>query len=72
MTSDFGFGGIRSVPAPVNEPAKSYAPGSPERAELKARLAEMARSRTHIPLVIGGREVKGGETARALVGVTVD
>src|SRR5688572_29856010 len=32
------FTGVRRVPTPVNEPVKSYAPGSPERAELKARL----------------------------------
>jgi hypothetical protein len=32
------FAGTRRVPPPVNEPVKSYAPGSPERAELKARL----------------------------------
>jgi 1-pyrroline-5-carboxylate dehydrogenase len=65
--SDFGFGGIRAVPPPVNEPVKSYAPGSPERAELKTRLADMAKVRTHIPLVIGGREVRGGDTAKAVM-----
>ena len=54
MTSDFGFGGTRAVPPPVNEPVKVYAPGSPERAELKTRLADMAKVRTQIPLVIGG------------------
>ena len=43
MTSDFGFNGIRPVPPPVNEPVKAYAPGSPERAELKARLQRMAQ-----------------------------
>ena len=30
---------VRRVPTAVNEPIRSYAPGSPERAELKARLA---------------------------------
>ena len=34
-----GFNGTRRVPTPVNEPVKTYAPGSPERAALKARLA---------------------------------
>ena len=33
-----GFNGNRRVPPPVNEPVKSYAPGSPERAALKDRL----------------------------------
>ena len=37
------FNGHRRVPPPVNEPVRSYAPGSPERASLKARLAAMAR-----------------------------
>jgi len=67
VNSDFGVNGIRPVPPPVNEPVKAYAPGSPERAELKARLSSMAQVRTHIPLVIGGREVKGTETAKAVM-----
>ena len=44
------FAGNRRVPPPVNEPVKSYAPGSPERAELKARLKSMAGERIEIPL----------------------
>ena len=49
----------RRVPPPSNEPVKSYAPGSPEKAELKARLKAMAGERIEIPLVIGGKDVKG-------------
>ena len=56
------FAGIRRVPAPVNEPTHSYAPGSPERAELKARLAAMAAEKVDVPIVIGGREIRTGET----------
>jgi 1-pyrroline-5-carboxylate dehydrogenase len=67
VTSDFGFSGTRHVPPPVNEPVKSHAPGSPERKELKARLATMAGERIEIPLVIGGRDVKSGETAQAVM-----
>ena len=67
MTSDFGFNGTRRVPPPVNEPVKGYAPGSPERAELKARLKAMAAERIEIPLVIGGQEVRSGETAKAVM-----
>ncbi len=67
MTSDFGFGGIRQVPPPVNEPVKAYAPGSAERAELKARLASMAKVRAQIPLIIGGREVASGDVAQAVM-----
>ena len=54
--------GIFHPPAAVNEPVKSYAPGSPERAELRARLGEMAAERIHIPNVIGGERVETGTT----------
>ncbi len=67
MISDFGFNGTRRVPPPVNEPVRAYAPGSPERAELKARLRAMASERIEIPLVIGGKEVRGAETAPAVM-----
>ncbi|HEU4936430.1 MAG TPA: L-glutamate gamma-semialdehyde dehydrogenase [Vicinamibacterales bacterium] len=67
-TSTLGaFGGIRRVPQPVNESNRSYAPGSPERAELKARLKQMASERIEIPLVIGGKEVKTGRTAQSVM-----
>ena len=56
------FNGIPRVPAPVNDFNRSYLPGSPERAELKARLKEMAAERVDIPVVIGGREIRTGRT----------
>jgi 1-pyrroline-5-carboxylate dehydrogenase len=59
--------GIRRVPPPVNEPVKAYAPGSPEKAELKARLKAMAGERIDIPLVIGGRNVTTGDTVEAVM-----
>jgi 1-pyrroline-5-carboxylate dehydrogenase len=58
---------IRRVPKPVNEPVKAYAPGSPERAELKARLKSMSAERIEIPLIIGGKEVRTGERAQAVM-----
>jgi 1-pyrroline-5-carboxylate dehydrogenase len=61
------FAGNRRVPPPVNEPVKSYAPGSPEKLDLKARLKAMAGERIDIPLVIGGREVRTGRTAQAVM-----
>jgi len=61
------FTGIRRVPAPVNEPVKSYAPGSPERADLKARIAKMDSERIEIPIVIGGREIRTGKTTPAVM-----
>jgi 1-pyrroline-5-carboxylate dehydrogenase len=57
------FNGIFQVPQPVNEPALSYAPGSPERAELKAKLAEMLGQQFDVPMLIGGREVRNGTLA---------
>src|SRR5690348_4778561 len=62
-----GFTGIRRVPVPVNEPVKGYAPGSPEKKALKDRLKRMAKERIEIPLIIGGREVRTGETAQAVM-----
>ncbi|MGI9077130.1 MAG: hypothetical protein ACR2G6_07355, partial [Gemmatimonadaceae bacterium] len=62
-----GFNGNRRVPAPVNEPVRSYAPGSPEKRELKARLESMSNERIEIPLVIGGRDVRTGELAQAVM-----
>jgi len=61
------FAGIRRVPQPVNDPNRSYAPGSPERAELKARLKAMAAEKLDIPLVIGGKEVRTGRTAQTVM-----
>ncbi len=61
------FTGTRRVPSPVNEPVKSYAPGSAERAELKSRLALMAGERADIPLIIGGEEIRTGELAQSVM-----
>ncbi len=58
---------VRRVPAAVNEPVKSYAPGSPERAELKARLTSMATERVDIPIIIGGKEIRTGKTGRSVM-----
>jgi 1-pyrroline-5-carboxylate dehydrogenase len=56
---------VRLLPPTINEPIKSFAPGSPERASLKARLAAMEQERPDIPLVIGGKEIRTGDTAHA-------
>ena len=62
-----GFNGTRRVPPPVNEPVQSYAPGSPERAELKERLETMQAERADIPAIIGGKEIRTGETAQSVM-----
>src|SRR5438128_126345 len=61
------FNGHRRVPAPVNEPIRSYAPGSPERASIKSRLKAMAAEKIVMPLIIGGREVKTGDCGRSVM-----
>jgi 1-pyrroline-5-carboxylate dehydrogenase len=48
-----------SVPPPVNEPVRSYAPGSPERASLQGRLVAVADDRLELTMTIGGSERTG-------------
>ncbi len=68
MSSSFAaFNGRRRVPSPVNEPIKSYAPGSPERASLKARLKTMAAETVDMPMFIGGKEIRTGDTANSVM-----
>ncbi|MEI6399475.1 MAG: aldehyde dehydrogenase family protein, partial [Pseudomonadota bacterium] len=45
------------VPQPYNEPVKSYAPGSPERIEVKSALADLHSGGQDVPLVIGGKHI---------------
>ncbi len=54
--------GIFNTPTPVNEPVKSYAPGSPERAELKAQIAAYKSIQRDIPMYIDGKEIRTGNT----------
>jgi 1-pyrroline-5-carboxylate dehydrogenase len=54
-------------PPPANEPVKTYAPGTPEREELRVRLSQMERERITIPMVIGGNEIQTGETTPAVM-----
>ena len=57
------FNGRARVSTPVNEPIRAYAPGSPERASLKTTLDTMASTPVDIPIVIGGKELRTGDTA---------
>lgn len=56
--------GIYKVPVAVNEPIKSYAPGSPERKELQAMLKELRSKEMDIPMYIGGKEVRSNNKSR--------
>jgi 1-pyrroline-5-carboxylate dehydrogenase len=67
MSSTAAFNGRRRVPFPVNDPVRAYAPGSSERASIKARLAAMAADTIDIPIVIGGREIRTGHTANVVM-----
>ena len=57
---------IVTVPTPHNEPNIMYAPGTPERASLKAELQRQLSEEIEIPLIIGGQEVRTGNTAKAV------
>jgi 1-pyrroline-5-carboxylate dehydrogenase len=52
---------VVAPPPPVNEPMFTYAPGSPEKARLKAELARLSSEIVEIPCVIGGERVRTGK-----------
>ena len=54
--------GFFTVPIAVNEPVKSYAPGSPERKAVLETYKKMYKSKTEVPLYINGKDVKTGNT----------
>ncbi|WP_316529256.1 L-glutamate gamma-semialdehyde dehydrogenase [Kitasatospora brasiliensis] len=51
---------VTEVPTPVNEPVRTYAPGSPERDSLVRRLDELAAEQVPLPMTIGGEQRFGG------------
>jgi len=51
-----------NVPFPKNESVKSYAPGSKERAALKAQLKAYKNMEVDVPMIIGGKEVRTNTT----------
>ena len=54
--------GFFNVPIAVNEPVKSYAPGSPEREAVAEAYKTMFNSKTEVPMYINGKDVKTGNT----------
>ena len=58
---------IYRVPPAVNEPVSSFAPGSPERASLQAKLKEMSAETVDIPIIINGKEIRTGNTANCVM-----
>ncbi|WP_338408855.1 L-glutamate gamma-semialdehyde dehydrogenase [uncultured Flavobacterium sp.] len=54
--------GFFNVPKAVNEPVKSYAPNSPEKAAVLAAYKQMWNSKIDVPLYIGNEEIRTGNT----------
>ncbi len=54
--------GFFQVPTAINEPVKSYAPGSPEREEVLKQYKTFYNSTVDVPLYIGSEEIKTGNT----------
>ncbi|TBW30377.1 L-glutamate gamma-semialdehyde dehydrogenase [Gramella sp. KN1008] len=54
--------GFFHVPVAVNEPVKSYAPGTPEREEVLLTYKDLWNAKTEVPLYIGSEEIKTGDT----------
>ena len=55
---------VINVPFPQNEPNLTYAPGTDERAKLKIALDELKSKQVEVPLIIGGKEIRTGNTAK--------
>jgi len=50
---------VTNVPFPVNEPVRTYAPGSQERAALENRIKELAGERAELTMTVGGQQKMG-------------
>ena len=53
---------VINFPLPANEPVKAYMPGSPERVALEAELERQSKIVVDIPIIIGGKEIRTGDT----------
>src|SRR5215470_11854719 len=51
---------VTNVPEPANEPIRQYAPGSPDRAVLEAKVKELAGERAELTMTIDGQRRMGG------------
>jgi 1-pyrroline-5-carboxylate dehydrogenase len=54
--------GFFNVPKAVNEPVKSYAPNSPEKAKVLEAYTKMWNETIDVPLYIGNNEIRTGNT----------
>jgi len=58
---------IVQTPEPKNEPVYDYEVGSRERIQLENALQVTAAKRLEIPLIIGGEEIKTGNTGKVVM-----
>jgi 1-pyrroline-5-carboxylate dehydrogenase len=58
--------GTSNIPLPVNDPIRSYAPGTPERAALKAELKRLSGTVTEITSIVDGKAVRTGKTVKVV------
>ncbi len=58
---------IFRFPNPGNEPVKTYAPGTSEKKALKAALKQLSTEEWDIPLIIGGKEIRTGDTGKVVM-----
>ena len=56
-----------TIPKPINEPIKSYAPGSPEKLSLKNCIQDLKSKTIEVPLIIGGEEIKSNNLSEMYV-----
>ena len=54
--------GFFKVPVAINEPVKSYKPGSPEREEVLATYKAMLKETLEVPMYINGKFITSGNT----------
>ncbi|MDX1270623.1 L-glutamate gamma-semialdehyde dehydrogenase [Bizionia paragorgiae] len=54
--------GFFNVPIAINEPVKSYAPGSPEREAVLKEYKKMYNEKVNVPLYINGKYIETGNT----------
>lgn len=58
---------IYNFPKPINEPILGYLPGSPERIALEKELEKQSSEVIEIPLIIGGKEIRTGNTDKVVM-----
>lgn len=59
--------GTFSAPPPINEPIAGYAPGSPERASLKAELKRQENLQVEVAPTIDGKTINTGDTGKMVM-----